>query len=183
MTIPPPVKVLKLRSDVVSRLFLLFPTIADIADTPNGKKLSWVFRPPLPRAIAIFAHCVYYLPLQMLGMLFPSYPRLALSVLHSLVRSPQAIFAALSMAHDEMIKIRQLDFELLSRHKDLLWFYFAQCDDWVGQQKAMILGALGNDDVRIFHGGPGIHHAFCVQKEHSEEMGRQCSAWLSMMDA
>jgi hypothetical protein len=31
---------LKLRSNVVSCLFLLFPTIADIADTPNGKKLS-----------------------------------------------------------------------------------------------------------------------------------------------
>lgn len=34
------VKVLRLRSDVIDRAFLLFPTITEIADTPNGKKLS-----------------------------------------------------------------------------------------------------------------------------------------------
>jgi hypothetical protein len=66
------------------------------------------------------------------------------------------------MAHDEMINIRRLDSELLSRHKDILWFYFAQCDDWVGQHKAVILGALGSDDARIFHGGSGIQHSFCI---------------------
>lgn len=34
------VKVLELRSNAVSRVFILFPTIAAIADTPNGKRLS-----------------------------------------------------------------------------------------------------------------------------------------------
>lgn len=68
------------------------------------------------------------------------------------------------MAHDEMINIRRLDSELLNRHKNLLWLYFAQCDDWVGQQKAVILGAFGGDEARIFHGKSGVRHAFCISK-------------------
>lgn len=35
-----PVKILRLRSSAIFRVFLLFPTVAEIADTPNGKRLS-----------------------------------------------------------------------------------------------------------------------------------------------
>jgi hypothetical protein len=176
-------QVSRLRSNAISRIFLLFPTIVQIADTPNGKRLSvrgtltfislprplrYIFTwhsgsfVPLPRIIANFANCLYYLPVQILGMLFPSYPRLALNALHSFVRSPQAIFAAMSMAHNEMINIRRLDSELLDRHKNLLWIYLAQRDDWVGQQKATILGAFSGDEARIFHDESGVQHAFCI---------------------
>lgn len=125
---------------------------------------QWLFRAPLPRVIANLASCVYYLPVQILGMLFPSYPRSPLNALHSFVRSPQAIFATMSMAHDEMINIRRLDSGLLNRHKNMLWLYFAQRDDWVGQQKDVILGAFGGDEVRICHGEAGVRHAFCISK-------------------
>ena len=36
----PTIKVLKARPDTVSAVFLLFPTIAHISDTPNGQNLS-----------------------------------------------------------------------------------------------------------------------------------------------
>jgi len=163
-------QVLRLRSNAISRVFLLFPTIVQIADTPNGKRLSWLFRAPLPRVIANLANCLYYLPVQILGVLFRSYPRLALNALHSFLRSPQVIFAAMSLAHDEMINIRRLDSELLNRHSDLLWIYFAQRDDWVGQQMATILEAFGGDEARIFHDESGVQHAFCINQ--SEEMGK-----------
>lgn len=68
------------------------------------------------------------------------------------------------MAHDEMINIRQLDSELLNRHKDLLWMYFAECDDWVGQQKVAILGACEGDETRVFHGDSDVPHAFCISE-------------------
>lgn len=66
------------------------------------------------------------------------------------------------MAHDEMINIRRLDSELLNRHKNLLWLYFAQCDDWLDQQKAVILEAFGGDSEA--HGKLGVRHAFCISK-------------------
>lgn len=73
----------------------------------------------------------------------------------------------MSMAHDEMINIRRLDSELLNRHKNLLWIYFAQRDDWVGQQEATILAAFGGDDARIFHDESGVQHAFCISESVS----------------
>ena len=100
------------------------------------------------------------------------------------------------MAHDEMSNIRQLDSELLVRHNSLLWVYFAQCDEWIGQQKAAILAALGGDEARVFHGESGVQHAFCISElltsspslttclrcrtDHSEIVGRQCYAWMDM---
>lgn len=70
----------------------------------------------------------------------------------------------MTMAHDEMINICRLDSDLLNKHKDLLWFYFAQRDDWVGEQKAVIIGAFEGDKARIFHGEPGVQHAFCISE-------------------
>lgn len=83
----------------------------------------------------------------------------------------------MSMAHDEMINIRRLDSELLNRHKSLLWLYFAQCDDWVGQQKAVILGAFGGDEARICHGKPGVQHAFCISKTRAFCESCELTVW------
>lgn len=114
--------------------------------------------------MANLANFLYCIPVKILGMLFPSYPPLPLNVLHSFLRSPQAIFAAMSMGHDEMVSIRRLDSELLKSHRNLLWIYFAERDDWVGQQKTAILESFGEDEVRIFHGESGIQHAFCISR-------------------
>ncbi|KIJ21921.1 hypothetical protein PAXINDRAFT_105532 [Paxillus involutus ATCC 200175] len=155
---------LKLRSDSISSVFLLFPAIADIADTPNGRKLSWLFRAPLPRVTANIARAVYYLPITLLGMLFPSCPRTPLNALRSFLRSPQAIFASMSMAHDEMVNICRLDSELLNKHRDVLWFYFGEHDDWIGKQKDAILKVFRGNEPRIAYGASGVPHAFCISE-------------------
>lgn len=101
------------------------------------------------------------------------------------------------MAHDEMLNIRQLDLELLNRHKNLLWIYFAQGDDWVGQQKPAILGAFGGDEARIVHDESGVQHAFCISEslsvfsekavyrrswaDHSEVMGKWIIDRITML--
>ncbi|KAF9242327.1 hypothetical protein BU15DRAFT_86903 [Melanogaster broomeanus] len=161
--------ILKFRPGSISSAFLLLPTIAEIADTPNGRKLSWLFRAPLPRSFAIY-------PSRFLGMLFPSYPPAALNTLHSFLRSPQAIFASMSMAHDEMIRICELDAEFLDKHRDLLCFYFAENDEWVDKQRDAILEAFGGNEPRIVNGASGVPHAFCIN--HSEEIARHCYEWL-----
>ncbi|KIJ68217.1 hypothetical protein HYDPIDRAFT_106369 [Hydnomerulius pinastri MD-312] len=166
----------KLRPGATSGVFLLFPTIAEIAGTPNGRKLSWLFRAPVPRVTANIARAVYYMPTRLLGTLFPSYPLAPLHALRSFLRLPQAIFASMTMAHDEMLNIRQLDSELLNEHRDKIWFYFAQNDDWVGKSRDTILRTFKGDEAHIVHGGPGVPHAFCIN--HSEEVARQCYQWL-----
>jgi len=86
------------------------------------------------------------------------------------------------MGDEEMLRIRDLDVDLLHQHHQRLWFYFADQDDWVGGQKARILSSFKPDpgSMRITHGQPRIPHAFCIN--HGEEIAQQCHQWLLDMN-
>ncbi|KAI0045637.1 hypothetical protein FA95DRAFT_1560989 [Auriscalpium vulgare] len=175
-------QVLKQRPDEAAGAFLLFPTISQIRETPNGRRLSWLFRPPFPRVVAHLSMLIRILPLRVLWTLFSSWPLAQLEVLRSLLHSPSAIHACLTMAHDEMNTITDLDVVLLDRHIEHLWFYFAEEDDWVGDQREVILHALHGTPaaVRVVHGHRDIPHAFVIN--HGEELAMQCIEWLRSGD-
>ncbi|KAF8078790.1 hypothetical protein FPV67DRAFT_1466481 [Lyophyllum atratum] len=171
-------QVLKARPLAVSAVFLLFPTISQIRDTPNGRKISWLCLPRPRLFISRLSHLARILPLGLLSLLFRSWPSSQVLVLQMLLHSPHSILSALHMAHDEMGIIRDLDIGLLDAHKNRLWFYFAEHDDWVGKQKDNILYAFKPDleNVRIVHGSQDIPHAFCIN--HGEQLALQCGEWL-----
>lgn len=126
--------------------------------------LKWLFRRPLPRIIALASVLTRLLPISVLARLFPTWPLEQLLVLRSLLHSPPAVLAALTMAHDEMNSIRALDVALLNEHKEIIWIYFAEQDDWVGRQRDVILRSFDGEpnSVRIIHGHQDIPHAFCI---------------------
>jgi hypothetical protein len=68
------------------------------------------------------------------------------------------------MAHDEMVNICRLDSELLNKHRDVLWFYFGEHDDWIGKQKDAILKVFRGNEPRIAYGASGVPHAFCISE-------------------
>jgi len=70
------------------------------------------------------------------------------------------------MAADEMKTIRDLDTTLLNEHKHRLWMYFAEEDEWVGEQKAVVLRSFEADPetIRVVHGHHDIPHAFCISE-------------------
>ncbi|KAJ7042419.1 hypothetical protein C8F04DRAFT_1030023 [Mycena alexandri] len=152
-------QVLKARPSDISQVFLLCPTITHIADTPNGRRLSWSFRSPLPRLVAWLSYLTRPLPL---SLLFP-WPVLQIAVLRSLLNSPATIFACLSMAHEEMATIRELDSTLLEEHKHQIYLYFAAQDDWVSTYQAKITRLfLPNDASRVEQAD--VPHAFCLRR-------------------
>ncbi|OJA16252.1 hypothetical protein AZE42_00046 [Rhizopogon vesiculosus] len=171
-------QVLKLRSAAVSGVFLLFPTITDIARTPNGQLLSRFFRPPFPRVASQIARVLHFVPPTIICRLFPKYPVAQAMVLRSFLLSPSSIFAAMTMAHDEMLNIRELDIATLDKYQHQIWFYFAEKDDWVEQGREKILQVFRADPstVRVVHGHRDIPHAFCIN--HGEELAAQCYEWL-----
>ncbi|KAG1749818.1 uncharacterized protein EDB91DRAFT_1109833 [Suillus paluster] len=171
-------QVLKLRSAAVSGVFFLFPTLTNIAYTPNGRLLSRLFRPPFPRITSQIARVLCLVPLTILCRLFPQYSIPQAQVLRSFLLSPSSIFAAMTMAHDEMLNIRELDAATLDKHRHQIWFYFAEKDDWVDQGRETILQVFRADSstVKVVHGHRDIPHAFCIN--HSEELAAQCYAWL-----
>lgn len=108
------------------------------------------------------------------------------------------------MANQEMNDIKALDDsktsvgQLLREHSDKMWFYYAEKDDWVGNEKETVLGILKGvhegHHVRVVHGQEGIPHSFCVSEysvsenvsnsladhlsAHSEVVAEQCAKWL-----
>ncbi|GJE87575.1 hypothetical protein PsYK624_036580 [Phanerochaete sordida] len=115
-------------------------------------------------------------------MFYSDWPSAQRTVLRSLISSPTTIFNCLSMAHEEMISIAALDEELLQRNRKRLHMYFADDDDWVGEQKDKVLRALegGQGTVKVVHGGSDIPHAFCIN--HGETLAQQCVEWLAEGD-
>lgn len=129
-----------------------------------------------------------------LSLLFPSWPAHQKAVLRSFLSSPQAIFASLTMARDEMRIITELEISFLEEHSSKLWLYYADKDDWVGKERETIIRYLKEQAadriVRDIHRTP---HAFCIRGSiyllwgcdalnrstvHSELLATQCANWL-----
>ncbi|KAF5374936.1 hypothetical protein D9758_000455 [Tetrapyrgos nigripes] len=165
--------------DEVHSLFLLFPTISNIGESPNGRRLQWAFRPPAPYVISKLSYILRLLPLSLVSAVYSHWPREQINVLLDLLNSPSSIFTCLSMAHEEMNTIRRLETEVLAANKEKLHFYFADHDNWVGKEKEIILRCFDGDpdSVKIVHGRHGIPHAFCIN--HGEELGKVCANWIS----
>ena len=102
--------------------------------------------------------------------MFSDYPPAQLDVLRTLISSPSSVYTALTLAHDEMKTIRDLDVQLLHEHAEKLHMYFAEEDGWVGDERDNILEALkglhGSDGpvVKVVHGHRDIPHAFCISE-------------------
>jgi hypothetical protein len=118
--------------------------------------------------ITFLSSLACFVPTVFLAQLFPSWPITQLLVLQNFICSPNAVFASLRMANDEMNTIRELDIDLIRRKNHRLWMYFAEQDDWVGNQREHILRAFSGDGehVQIVHGAPGIPHAFCISENN-----------------
>ena len=125
------------------------------------------FRPPWPQALAYLALLVrHFIPLSILGLLQPSWPKNQLRVVHNLLKAPPAIYAALTMANDEMQTVRELDADFLWDFAQYLWFYYAEEDGWVGEERAAVLRKLGlggtHAESHVIFGRADIPHAFCI---------------------
>jgi len=173
-------QLLKARSNQVTAVFLLFPTISYIGDTPNGKKLTPLFK-PLPRYIlSSLSRLAKYLPSYVFRMLFPSWPEQQVLVLRAFIGSSTAVHSSLAMANEEMKSIKDLDIDVIEHYQDKLRFFHAEQDDWVGEERERLLGLL--DLVRVAHPSrfiiapAGVPHVFCIS--HYELVANQCHDWL-----
>ncbi|KDR85373.1 hypothetical protein GALMADRAFT_52315 [Galerina marginata CBS 339.88] len=159
-------QMLKARPNGISAVFLLFPTISNIASTPNGKLLSPIFLPLSRSVLSSLSFLTGYLPGYFFTLLYSNWPAQQLRVLQEFLLSSTSITAALSMAHCEMKTIRELDSVLLGQHKQRLYFYYAPRDDWVGEERNALLRILDPDgqSLNIVRGPSDVPHAFCISE-------------------
>ncbi|KAN0132802.1 DUF2305 domain containing protein [Lactarius tabidus] len=159
-------------------VFMLFPVISEVVSSPGGKRFSPFFRPPWPSVFAYVSLLLKYAPQWILRLFVPSWPESQLQVLRRLLQSPAAIYAALTMADDEMRTVLELDVNFLREFSDKLWFYYVEKDHWVGNQREVVLRVLSGTpaEVRVVHGHSDIPHDFSIN--HGIEVASQCVKWI-----
>ncbi|KAF8913031.1 hypothetical protein CPB84DRAFT_1957423 [Gymnopilus junonius] len=177
-------QMLQARSDAITAAFLLFPAISNIADTPNGRLFSAnepIFSPTVRRILSSVTFLTVYLPEYAFTTLYSAWPKEQLRVLRDFLSSPTSVLAALSMAYQEMKYIRDLDLDLLEQHKPKLYFYYAQKDDWIGEERQRVFHAMNAEEqsLNMLLAPKGIPHAFCIS--HGELVAQQCQEWLQQL--
>ncbi|CAE6494616.1 unnamed protein product [Rhizoctonia solani] len=179
-------QVMHARPNTASGALLLFPTVSNIASTPNGRKLSWLFRRPIPTIVSNLSRLLTFPPFSLVPYTlsywskFGDYPPDQLSVIKSLVTSPHVVYSALTMAHDEMQTIGSLGSApstvqaTCERERSYIYACFAAKDEWVGDEVSSVKAML--DDHRVIVRDDDVPHAFCIG--HSIPVAETCVEWV-----
>jgi hypothetical protein len=161
-------------------MFALFPTVSNIKNTPNGMRLSvrltfvgsadmlilcqWLFNPPLPKLVSSLCSLVAPASPFLLPILFRRWPSHQREVIQKLIQSPSSVFAALTMAHDEMQTVRALDLELLDELKSKIKWLYGFVDEWVGIHGDELVRHLGREVAAQNIRHADLPHAFCIRE-------------------
>lgn len=95
------------------------------------------------------------------SILAPQWSKDKLSIVKAMLYSPSAVAAALRMARDEMDQLKALDTATLQKESHRIYMYYAADDDWVGNEKKVVMEVLGPTD-RVYDDPGDIPHAFCI---------------------
>ena len=158
----------------IKRVFMLFPTISDIASTPNGRTHTPVLEHLRPLVLGV---------VRLVGLLPSSLARLALvkavglhpyevEAASALLgaqgqgQGPATVACCLHMARDEMRQIRELQVELVRRNLARLYFVWGQRDSWAPLSQLAKLRELFGTALRFERAHPDAAHAFVVGGAH-----------------
>lgn len=160
-------------SKMVTRCYLLFPTIERMADTKNG----WFFTKIVSRIAFL---------LIFLARIFSLFPTLIQRILlfvfaplHGVptkrygavlrLLEPTSLTNVIELAREEMGAVRVRDDPLITKHIDKLWFYYGNCDGWVPIGFYHDLKAK-HPEARAYLCEKGYHHSFVLN--FSNEIGK-----------
>jgi len=151
----------------VTKVFMLFPTISDIAATPNGRTHTPVLRFLRPLALGIVAvvaalpHALqHWVLLKHIG-LHPYEVEAAHGLLHV-----ATVGNCLRMARDEMAQIGALQVDLVRAHLDRLYFIWGQRDQWAPMHQLRTLQGLFGEQLQYVVAPKEAAHAFVVGGSH-----------------
>ncbi|KAL7751353.1 hypothetical protein RI367_003213 [Sorochytrium milnesiophthora] len=132
-------QLLRIRGDALKnclgRVVLLFPTIANIRDTPNGRFWKYMtLAGPRYLTSLLMSFLLFIIPAQYLSRLVqrlsgqtPKQALISAKLVH-----PTAVGNCLYMAQEEMVTLRELDplVPVIDRFIDHLVFYYGTNDNW-----------------------------------------------------
>ena len=158
---------------------LLFPTIERMAESPKGSTFT---------KMSGFLGAVGHLPVYPLYYLTPNFLRYQMAKLYFMGKAPEGAVQAtvrlvnpncvansLYLAKTEMAQVKDLDHDMVRRHKEKLMFYYGKSDHWCPIEYAEAMKASHPDaDIRIC--ARGFEHAFVLT--NSKGMAEVLWDWL-----
>ncbi|KAJ9111273.1 hypothetical protein QFC22_006573 [Naganishia vaughanmartiniae] len=189
----------------ITAAFLLFPTLAHIAKTPNARRLRPLFYSPLIELAPILVLLLkpLFFVIHLANWIFPSLrqPATSSSSIYApnittitMLETPIVVSHVLRLARSEMDTILEPDLEWYTRNGQAgngrVFSYWGANDGWVGKEGNAVKRALrGNDadstDVddkdsgtveRVIDCQDNIPHAFCLA--HSDMIAEKVAEWV-----
>lgn len=174
------IKVLEARPDVVCRTYLLFPTINNIAASPQGVIATTALK--VPGLITLATLLVWFISTAVptsikygLVKWFTGFPGDAVRVTADEVLTSTGVHSALTLARSEMAEINAPDAAFWERFALRCSAYWAITDRWVSEtHRTELLGiAKGLESYTC----PSAPHAFCIR--HGDLVADRVANWLN----
>ncbi|KAI3653599.1 hypothetical protein MP228_001546 [Amoeboaphelidium protococcarum] len=162
------------------RSLLLFPTLENIAATPNGSLLSPAFSWMGRLCLSSAATALSFLPVNALQSAVSRV--IGTNDAESAIVASQMIDSdvcqnALYMAYTEMAQIQNLDERFYKEHIDKLIFYYGVDDRWAPVKHYQDMKArFPSGQVHLCSNG--LSHSFVLGGQGSETMATIASEWL-----
>ncbi|KAF8244731.1 hypothetical protein K440DRAFT_528019, partial [Wilcoxina mikolae CBS 423.85] len=161
---------------------MLFPTVLDIAQSPQGRLMAPFLGSRLVRAVAkMLSYGLSFLPEKavegVIGVV-TGQSQEAAGTTRSLVATPHVLEQTLVLAAEEMVVITE------DRWGEEVWnaggrgmvFVFGKNDHWVAEKTRDMIMARRNGGAKMLVEERGLPHGFCIH--HGEEMAELCVGWI-----
>lgn len=167
-------------SERIHQCYFLFPTIERMAESPNGRlytgwlqRFWWI----VYMAAVLFAMCPTLLHVLLLRMYFyiQSIPTHYIGTTLKYIR-PTILKKIVHMADQEMIHVREADYETIVRNKHRIKIYYGATDGWTPlEYYKQLKERIPDVDASVDE--HDINHAFVLRS--SVEMGHIVAEWIT----
>lgn len=164
--------------------FLLFPSLSNMAQTPNGQRLRYVLTPAGAGVVSRLCWLFQLVPERWLVPLVgwvTGHSASSRRVTAGLVRSPATVWQTLAMGSEELQRVRGAEWATLEAGGGRLRCYWARVreDGWVAEaDTARIQEAIERGGGQALRCVEGVRHDFCTSDRHSGYMAEVCLRWM-----
>ncbi|KAI7864106.1 hypothetical protein BDF14DRAFT_1837334 [Spinellus fusiger] len=174
-------EVLKMRqTEGIHRLIALFPTLREIALTPNGVSMVRIGAVIPNCLVSTAATLASWMPAPIrhgLTALATGQREPSLSVTAHQLMSGSIVGNILHMAFEEMDTIKALDHDFYDAHVDKFVMYYSKNDHWAPLEHYDYMKEKF-PKAQVYLCQENIPHAFIFEEKHSSYMAQKVVAWI-----
>lgn len=173
------IQALAARPEAIHRVYLLTPTINDIAESPRGQLMTKMLQVPgivtlIANFVWLLSNCLPTVVLASIVKWITQLPDEAVGITTKEVLRYNVVFTALTLARTEMTSIVSPDRKFWQQYATRCSAYWANGDHWVSElHRTELLGIA--EGLESYH-CTDSPHAFCLR--HGDLVGGKVAQWM-----